>query len=105
MGRWAQRRHGAGSGGPATPPLNRIITASKTGLSLVSLTYNQDADLTLFDPALFESSPSGAAGDGIVQTGSATMDLSIDGLVFGDTSVTYNGTTPGFLTPQTVLYT
>lgn len=98
MGRWAQRRRGGG--GPN--PLNQIISASIQGPVLIEAVYAAPVDGAGFDVAVFESDPSAEQSSSYSIGPSTTLQIFFDFSVIGDTSLTYSGTTPGILSPQTV---
>jgi len=71
----------------------------------VDLVYAQAVNATAIPGAGFVGIPSGTPGIANAQTGTHTTQVTLLFPSGGDTGVTYSGTTPGILTPQTVGYT
>jgi len=102
MGRWAHRKRTGGG----FPLQNFIIdaTISNGPNGEGAFAYQFAIDAFAFDMATFESAPSGAVGQIAFQLGPRLLGIVFDGPITGDTSVTYTGSTPGFTTPQTIVY-
>lgn len=102
MGRWAQRTRGGGS---VTTP-NQIISAviSGSGQDQVELTYLYNITAIILTGADFTSNASGEVGQSVAQNlpNSVLVQFLVD--LTGDTSITYSGTVPGLLHPQTKNY-
>jgi hypothetical protein len=104
MGRWAQRRIRGGGTNPAAT-LIEISTAASDDDSIVIATYTGSIDATNFANGDFTSQPSGAASVAILQDSPNSLEIDFNpATITGDTFIQYSGTTPGVLTPQTVLY-
>lgn len=98
MGRWAQAsRRG---GGPLLP--NLIISAVKQGAFNILLTYQRDGDLEVLADAAFETLPEELSVEEKFQFGTRTLQLTMLDAITTETQIVYDGTTPGYLTPQTV---
>jgi hypothetical protein len=69
-----------------------------------TIEYAQNVVAASLEADKFNSNPSGAAGLTIIQNTPREIIMIWDGIVTGDTSITYTGVTPGFVTPQTIAY-
>lgn len=103
MGKWAtySRR---GGGTPSVPAILQMIAAFKTGPFDTTLFYNGDVGAPAFGNTDFTSNPSGTIVDVFVVSPPDELFITWFADTTGDTSVTYSGNEPGFLTPQTILY-
>lgn len=103
MGRWAQRRRGAGGGGPDNTI--RMTAASHDAFVTATVTYNADVTAGDFDPGAYTSDPSGSPGDITAQGAANEVVITFLGDVSADTQLTYTGATAAVETPQTINYT
>jgi len=102
MGRWAQRKR-AGGGGES---LNYITNVhSVPGIDTLQVTYHAPVDPDALDPAAFQSIPSASFGQGKAPNSETQVEIFYGDDISADTTLDYDGTTPGLLTPQTVPFT
>lgn len=98
MGRWAQRRRAGG--GPSTAP-TQIILAQLSGTDFVELTYNRTVNVADFSELNFTTNTAvTAVGVGQTATNKLIVDFGED--ISGAGSLTYTGTTPAVISPQTI---
>lgn len=98
MGRWAQRTRGGGG----VTPLNLIVYVKQTGDFTQAITYQRPISRAALNPTAFQSQPTGELSTGLVQDSPRQVTATFDVETIGDVTLTYTGTTPGVLTPQTV---
>lgn len=100
MGRWAQRTHRGGSPGAAAA-LKQITSAVGQGGDTVNVTYTGNITAASFVPGTF-STDAAHTGTSVAQDGANSLNVTFDGDVSIDNTMTYAGTVSGVLTPQTV---
>jgi len=98
MGRWSQAKRASG---PVTL-INFITEAVDNTTLLIDLTYQSSVAAGSFAAASFVSNPSAFVAQTVAQVSSRVIRISFLGSIAADTSLTYSGTVPGILTPQTV---
>lgn len=106
MGRWSQRRHAGG--GPPLPmsgPLAEMIEATGGGPGKLNLTYDTDVDGPSFIAGDFVTAPLGLIATSIDVIGPVNIHLHFVGSPGDELSLTYSGSVPGVLTPQTIAIT
>ena len=103
MGRWAQRR--VRGGGPPTAAAIEITIATHDPIDDFSfLDYSADITGIPFNAADYTTNPSGLTGIAVNQTAPDQISVLFAMLYPADTSISYTGSEPGILTPQTVNY-
>lgn len=103
MGRWAQRRRGAGGGGTAETFIV-ITTNHKDSFTQSTVTYSANVNSGDFAAADFVANPFGGSVTGVAQGASNQLVLTWDDIE-NETSLTFSGLVPNIETPQTVLFT
>lgn len=104
MGRWAQRRR-AGGGPGAAIAIIHLVAATVTGAATMTATYSGPPDISGLDPTDFLAVINGENGDDIAALGGNQIQIHFAGSIFGETTLEYSGTTPGYLTPDSVAVT
>lgn len=101
MGRWAQRRRGNGGGGTGAAPILLVSAVPITNL-LITVTFDaavSDADFANSD---FTTTPGNFNPTTIGNNGPAALDLVFVDDVSAETDLTYSGSAPNVLSPQSV---
>ena len=101
MGRWAQRQRGGG-GGAGT---NFIVSAHKSGVDTVEVTYQQAIAIGNLIADTFVSDPSNEVGTVLTQVSAKVIEVDFDINISTDTTLSYVGENPNVKHPQTVAYT
>ena len=104
MGRWAQRRL-AGGGPPLPVDLIQIVSAVIDGTNFILLTYSAAVDIGDFLNSDFETVPNVRESIDITDPAANELYLEYSGGALAETAITYHGTAPGILTPQTIALT
>lgn len=100
MGRWAQRTRSGGG----NPSLNSMTRAVFDGTDTILVTYAMSVKDSSLSPGSFTSLPSNTVSVNVVQVDKNRVDVVFGSDVDTDTSIRYNGSTLGFLFPQTKAY-
>lgn len=103
MGRWAQAQR-TGSKSPSELQPADMIQVSEEEDDQARVTYNRTIDPTALAPEDFQSIPSGAKGTSLIQTAPTEIQITFNDIIAGDERVEYEGTTPGFKTPDDADY-
>lgn len=100
MGQWSHRRHRT----KAPTPLNYITKATLMEIDQLEVTYHYPVDVLATNFGDFISNPSFTIPTSSDQLTNHSIRLFFPTSIETDTDITYNGDTPHFLTPQTILY-
>ena len=102
MGRWSQRRHCGG--GPQLPPLTPITitdVAAPTALEL-DVTFSSDVNSADFVNGDWLTVPGSKVPIAMTQIDTNQIELTFPTTIAAQTSLTYSGTAPGVISPQTI---
>lgn len=83
-------------------PLNRMQSLRAVDTFHTRITYAAAVSASSLNPAAFDTLPNNVITSLITQIGSREVEVTWDDPSGGETSVRYQGTTPGILTPQTL---
>lgn len=95
---WSQRRRAGGSPNSFGAMINAVLGEDP----LVCITWNRGAQPMVGQHASFHFNPGNVAGVDISFDGPQTTCVEFASTPAAATSVTYSGTVPGFLSPQTI---
>lgn len=104
MGRWSQRRL-AGGGPQSFTEENRILEAVLTSVDVIDLTYASAVDSSLFSPSNFTALPSGSTATTFTVLDATHFQLNFSVDISTDSTLEYDGSVPGFESPQDVTIT
>jgi hypothetical protein len=105
MGRWAQRRLSGGAGGQSIGVLAHIIAAAINDPVTAETIYNTSISDVGFGGGEFTSQPSGEVSTAVIESTPTSFLIAFPADISGDSSIEYNGSVPGFLSPDSKGYT
>lgn len=99
----AKRR--AGGGNLIGTQANAMTTAGETGPELFEITYANTVDAATALTGTWKTTPTGRVSLDAINLNPTTLEVTFDGDISADTSVTYQGNATLFVSPQTILIT
>lgn len=101
MSNYTGKRRSGGGPNLSTPPAH-FTAAEFSAADQVTASYNQDVSALTFTAASFTTTPDGRTPTSVTPTGGDTIRLDYGLTVTDQTDLSYSGTDPGLLSPDTI---